>query len=479
LGGLAFGKALLRTRILWILLVTIIVTVFTNFVLYKLTENLLKERLQNRLIAIASTAATSFDPADIESIQGSNDITRASFRTVVSQLGAIREANNNIRYVYVMRKTDDPNVFAFVADADSLATNEELDENSNNIIDEEEAPPQPGDLYPVNDYPVLRDEAFSHASVDRDLQPDQWGLMMAAYAPVRDKDGVAIAIIGMDILVDDFQARTQEALLPFLLFTFLFIFLITLLTILLTRVWNEKVEALEEIDRQKDELLSIVSHQLATPITSIRWYTEMMMDGDMGALTKEQKENLCTVHATVIHLVDLVSMILEVSRVQLGRMKVMLQTIDMKEFFAEITDVIEIRAKEKGVKLIMDIPAELPQAHLDKRLTHMTVENLLSNAVKYTPSGGSVSFRVSCNAGCLHIQVGDTGCGIPPQDKDKIFGKLFRASNVRDIEGNGFGLFIAKGAIDAQGGKIWFESKINMGTIFYVDLPLQAVVRKS
>jgi len=467
-------KIFVRTRILWILLTAIIVTMFTIFVLYTLTENLLKERLQNRMIAIVNTAATSFDPKDIQEIQGPNDIVKASFQRIVTQLSEIRSANSNIRFAYLMRKTDDPNFFAFIADADSLSTDEELDENENGFLDDEEIPPQPGDEYPVAEYPVLRDEAFSHPSVDQELQPDQWGLMMAAYAPIRDEEGVAVAIVGMDILVNDFQARTQEALLPFLLFALLLIFLIILLTILLTRVWNEKVEALEEIDRQKDELLSIVSHQLVTPITSVRWYTEMMMDGDMGALTKEQKENMQTIHTTVVNLVDLVHMILEVSRVQLGRIKVEPQDLDMEAFFREIVEIISVRAKEKSVRFAVDFPSHLPCACLDKRLTHMTIENILSNAVKYTPKNGSVSFSVSCSDTMLHIKVEDTGCGIPQCDQGKIFSKLFRASNTRGIEGHGFGLYIAKGAIEAQGGKIWFQSKTNCGTTFFVDLPLQS-----
>lgn len=472
------GKVLIRTRMLWILLAAIAVAVFTIFVLYKLTENLLKERLQSKMIAIVNTAAVSFDPADIREIRAPDDTAKESFRTLVSQLATIRGANNTIRYAYLMRKTDNPNIFEFIADADTLATDDELDENNSGVVDEEEMPPQPGDPYPVGDYPVLRDEAFSHPSVDRDLQPDQWGLMMAAYAPIRDEDGVAIAIIGMDILVNDFQARTQEALLPFLLFTLFFIFLIVLLTILLTRIWNEKVEALKEIDRQKDELLSIVSHQLATPITSVRWYIEMMMAGDIGVVTKEQKKHLQTVYGTVINLVDLVHVILDVSRMQLGRMKTKPQDLDLESFLREIVDVISAKAKEKGVRFTINVPSTLPHAFLDKRLTHMTIENILSNAVKYTPKGGSVSFSVSCDTSHLHVKVEDTGCGIPPHDQDKIFEKLFRASNTGDIEGNGFGLFVAKGAIEAQGGKIYFRSKLNLGTILSVDLPLQAVLQK-
>jgi signal transduction histidine kinase len=99
----------------------------------------------------------------------------------------------------------------------------------------------------------------------------------------------------------------------------------------------------------------------------------------------------------------------------------------------------------------------------------------MSNAIKYTPEGGKVNLDVSVTAKELKISVSDTGCGIPKQDQDKIFGKLFRASNVRSVDGNGFGLFVVKGATEAQGGTITFESEENVGTKFIVILPVVTV----
>lgn len=230
---------------------------------------------------------------------------------------------------------------------------------------------------------------------------------------------------------------------------------------------------LQELDRQKDELLSIVSHQLATPVSSVKWYLEMLMDGDLGQVTKEQKEHISTMQGVTTNLGDLVSMILDVSRIQLGKMKIEKQELDLAAFFREILDVIEPKAKEKGVELGITMPTTFPKAMLDKRYTRMTVENLLSNAVKYTPAKGAVNFLVEIRGDHLYCEVKDTGCGIPKSEQDKIFGKLFRASNVRNaVDGNGFGLYVAKGAIEAQGGKIWFASEENKGTTFFVDLPL-------
>ena len=127
------------------------------------------------------------------------------------------------------------------------------------------------------------------------------------------------------------------------------------------------------------------------------------------------------------------------------------------------------------MNLVKSLPEKLPVALLDKRLTRMTVENLLTNAVKYTPKDGNVWFTVTIDAkNLLSITVKDTGVGIPKAEQGKIFGKQFRASNVRNaIDGNGFGLYVAKGAIEGQDGKIWFESEEGKGTTFSVEVPLK------
>jgi signal transduction histidine kinase len=236
---------------------------------------------------------------------------------------------------------------------------------------------------------------------------------------------------------------------------------------------------MREIDRQKDELLSIVSHQLATPVSSVKWYLEMMQDGDVGKLTKEQSEHVSTAQSVITDLVDLVQMILDVSRIQLGRMKLDMAETDLGAFTKEILNVIEPKAKEKKVEFNVSLPKKWPKSVFDKRLLKMTIENLLSNAIKYTPEKGKVDWKMEIRDGNLYCEVKDTGCGIPKKDQSRIFTKLFRASNVRDVDGNGFGLYIAKGAVESQDGRIWFESGQGKGTKFMINLPLKPKNKRS
>ncbi len=419
-----------------------------------------------------STIANEIDAADIERITQESDLNSVSLQKLVHQLEDLRTANENIQYSYIMTRTSKSNILEFVADADSLDSFEELDANQDGEVSDDEVAPLPGDPFDASEYPALRDEAFYYPVAANELEKDQWSVQLSAYAPIINDKGEAIAIVGIDVVVDDFNERTQAMLRPFLLFILFLIFLLSLLTVTLVRVYNERVEAVKELDRQKDELLGIVSHQLATPISALKWDFEMLLDGDFGEIKKEQKDIVGKLQSVAAHLADLVSMILDVSRIQLGRMKIDRTPLDLNNFFEEVLNIMTPKAKEKKVNLIPSFQKKMGVGNLDKRLMLMITENLMSNAIKYTPEKGTVKLDVKLENHSLKIVISDTGCGIPKQDQDKIFGKLYRASNVRNVDGNGFGLYVVKGAVEAQDGNISFRSEQGEGTTFYVELPL-------
>ncbi|PIR49116.1 hypothetical protein COU80_00845 [Candidatus Peregrinibacteria bacterium CG10_big_fil_rev_8_21_14_0_10_55_24] len=455
-----------------LLLLCAVLTSVSAFFVYKNTETLLEERLKQRLISIVATATLQFDTSDIQDIWDESDVDTIPFIRVTNQLIDIRNANEDIKYAYILRATENKNIFKFVADADSMDPYAEIDLNGDGVLNDDDALVIPGDEYDAADYPILVEQAGKHPSVDDELIPDQWGLILAAYAPIKDKKGETAAILGIDVDVTEYIQRIRATAIPFLLLIAFLLLILTVLTVSLVKMWGSRVDLLKELDRQKDELISIVSHQLATPATSVKWYIEMLLDGDAGELTENQKKELKTVQGVTADLVDLIGMILDVSRIQLGRMKVDRGELDLGEFFTDVLAVIEPKAKLKKQQFIKAIPKSLPVASLDKRLMRMTLENLLSNAVKYTPDGGKVELNVTVKDHTLRYEVKDTGCGIPKEDQEKIFGKLFRATNVRNTEGNGLGLFAAKGAAEAQGGKVWFTSAAGKGTTFFVEVPI-------
>lgn len=461
-------------KIVLVLLSCALLGIVITYVLYDYTRVLLKERLQERLVAIVSTAATQFNPEDILAVRGEADMDKPAYERLVKILMALQNSNTDIQYAYLMRKTDDPNTLEFVADAQGLIPPEQWDFDEDGIVGEEdEAVPLPGEPFDTSPYPELRDEAFVYPVAAKDLEEDKWSVQLSAYAPIYYQPSESVAIVGIDVVVNDFKKKTEETLLPFMLFIFALILILTLLTIILMRLYNERVEVMREIDRQKDELISIVSHQLNTPVSAVKWNIEMFLDGDLGKMSEEQTKQLNLMQSELTNLADLVSMLLDVSRIQLGRMKVSRADLDLAAFFAEELAVIEPKAKEKKVKFTAHIPAKLPVGYLDKRLVRMTLENLLTNAVKYTPEGGQASLTVKLHGDKLSYEVKDTGCGIPKAEQARMFEKLFRASNVVNAqEGNGLGMFVAKGAVEAQGGSIRFESTEGKGSTFFVEVPL-------
>lgn len=391
------------------------------------------------------------------------------------ELQRIRRHTRKLKYIYILRKTNDPNTLEFVADADSLTPDIPVDLNEDGTIDDSDALTYPGDPYDISEFPEFKRDAFVEPFVDPELINDQWGTLLSGTAPIENIENLDEPIryvIGLDLDVSQFQQLKNLALIPFVIFVAFLLLVITTLMFIVKYMWQKQVMQLTEIDRQKDELISIVSHQLASPISSVRWGLQDMIDGDFGALTDEAKQQLKDQIGTTVNLTDLTALLLDVSRIELGRLKMNKQPLDLNDFYHEIIKVIEPKAKEKDIQFVFTVPTSLPEAMLDKRLTHMTIENLLTNAVKYTPTKGTVELKVELRGKTMTCTVRDTGMGIPKKDQAQIFGKLYRASNVQSVDGNGFGLYVAKGAIEQQGGKIWFESEEGKGTTFHVELPI-------
>ncbi len=254
----------------------------------------------------------------------------------------------------------------------------------------------------------------------------------------------------------------------------------------------------KEIDKAKTEFVSLASHQLLTPLSTVNWYTEMLLAGDAGKINAGQKEYLEAVYRGNQRMVELVDTLLNVSRLELGIFVVEPEPTDIADLAKSAIAEQKPQIDAKKLKFSFHT-TDVPKINVDPKLLHMVFQNLLSNAVKYTPKGGSIEFSISLDKKKRHIniQVADTGYGIPKNQQDKIFTKLFRADNVRgkDTEGTGLGLYIAKLIMDHSGGKIWFsspggsppkdgqaalgeESSENKGTTFYVSLPISGMQKK-
>jgi len=238
----------------------------------------------------------------------------------------------------------------------------------------------------------------------------------------------------------------------------------------------------KEVDRAKTEFLSLASHQLRTPLSFVNWYTEMLLAGDAGKLTKEQKDYLQEIYKGNQRMVDLVNTLLRnVTSIELGTFAVEPEKTDITEIAKTVLKELEHKIKQKKIKVSLSIDKAMPQVNVDPKLMLIVFQNFLSNAVKYNRDGGTLTLKIEKQEKEYLIQVSDTGMGIPENQKAKIFTKLFRANNVKEtkIEGTGLGLYIARSIIEVTGGQVWFESEEGKGTTFNIKLPLSGMkVRK-
>ncbi|MCX6713799.1 MAG: PAS domain-containing sensor histidine kinase [Candidatus Vogelbacteria bacterium] len=249
----------------------------------------------------------------------------------------------------------------------------------------------------------------------------------------------------------------------------------------------------KEIDKAKTEFVSLASHQLRTPLSSINWYTEMLLAGDAGAINDEQKNFLQEVYTGNQRMIELVNSLLNVSRLDLGTFTIEPEPIDITLMAESVLEELKSQIIEKKLKIGESYGDGVPKQFLaDKKLLRIIFQNLLSNAVKYTPVEGVVDLKISAilkneilggkeiPADSLVLSVADSGIGIPDSQKGKIFSKLFRADNARETEaeGTGLGLYIIKSITEQSGGEAWFESAIGKGTTFYVQFPLGGMKKK-
>jgi len=238
----------------------------------------------------------------------------------------------------------------------------------------------------------------------------------------------------------------------------------------------------KEVDKAKTEFVSLASHQLRTPLSTVSWYSEMLLAGDVGEVTPEQKKYLEEIYRGNQRMVDLVNTLLDVSRIELGTFIMESKQIDIVKLAQEVIDEHKLQIREKRIRFGSSFGKDIGSMQADPKILRMVIQNLLSNAVKYTPEGGRVELSICLKyINVILLKIVDTGYGIPKDQQDKIFTKLFRADNVvgKDTEGTGLGLYIAKSIVEQSGGKIWFESDENKGTTFFVELPLKRVKVKN
>jgi signal transduction histidine kinase len=230
----------------------------------------------------------------------------------------------------------------------------------------------------------------------------------------------------------------------------------------------------------KDEFLANMSHELRTPLNAILGMTECLHEELFGTINSSQEDALETIRNSGEHLLELISDMLDVSKIMAGMLKLDITTVAIADLCSSCLEFIQLKALKKQIQLSMSLSPDLEVIEVDERRWRQILINLLDNAIKFTPSGGKVSLDVSLKTdqnsrSWLHFSVTDTGIGIAPSDRDKIFQPFIQIDSgfARKYEGSGLGLALVHQLVELHGGYVDCTSQLGQGSCFTVRLPLK------
>ncbi len=232
-----------------------------------------------------------------------------------------------------------------------------------------------------------------------------------------------------------------------------------------------------ELDEAKDEFISMASHQLRTPLTSIKGYISMIIEGDLGKVSDQQSQALKEAFTSSQRMVFLISDFLNVSRIKTGKFVIEPKEVDLSDMVTQ--ELVQLRemAESKNLKMVYEKPASFPIVKLDENKMHQVMMNMMDNAIYYTPNDGVINVRLYLDGKDVVFKVIDSGIGVPKAEQHKLFTKFFRAGNARKTrpDGTGLGLFMAQKVVLAQNGSIIFESVEGKGSTFGFRFPLAQI----
>jgi len=232
-------------------------------------------------------------------------------------------------------------------------------------------------------------------------------------------------------------------------------------------------EKLKELDEAKDEFISMASHQLRTPLTSVKGYVSMVIEGDAGRITPQQKELLDQAFGSAQRMVYLIADLLNVSRLKTGKFVIDSAPTDLSTVVESEVGQLVQTAKARGLTLTYEKPTNFPVLNLDETKTRQVIMNFIDNAIYYTPNGGHIQVFLTATDKTVEFKVVDDGLGVPKAEQPHLFTKFYRAGNAKKArpDGTGLGLFMAKKVIVSQGGALIFASEEGKGSTFGFTFP--------
>ena len=455
-------------------LVSVIVAVGLT-ITYRLSDNQKEDYYQVRMMQV-ETAAAAVDYEDVEALKGtSEDIGTPAYERLLAQLTRVKRSDPSIRFVYFMRPRNGELVF---------------------LVDAEESTSPdyspPGEIYEEakpEDFLVFEGKQPAVAKIEGPIT-DRWGTWISATAYVLDDKGKPIALLGTDVDVDRALGSFEETRRMGVIFNALAAALLVLASLqwiiwshnnkkrkLLRQEMEESLVKLnvelQEANRLKMDFIQLASHELRSPVTAVSIAIQTAEKVLAPKLDDDEMLLLEVARSGSSRLVDLLNNLLDLTRLEAGDLAFKPKDMDARDLVNKTVRLYEPLASKKGLSLSAEMPEGELSAFVDPQLILRVLENLVGNAIKYTRSGGIV-VSAGEDGDKLRFGVKDTGVGISEEFEDEVFEKFARYDYPGEHppeKGSGMGLALCRGLVEAQGGRIWFETVEGKGTTFYFEIP--------
>lgn len=462
--------ASLQTVLLLIGVMLLVATLAVAF--FFRSRDVIASQVKERLRATAAAAAMQFDAADFDAIRSRADMKKPAFRAIVRRLDTLRTTVPDISFVYILRKTSEAHQLAFVADADSLTDKTTLDTNQDGILQPDEEASYPGDLYDISDIPALQRDAFDHPVTDSEVTTDQWGALMSGYAPIRDSAGNVRAVLGLDMRAEDFTAASYAILSPATLLFLLLAGIIIGLWILRIS-WQRQISMLTKMNSERTNLLRLTHHQLGGPLTIFKWSLELIEDAkDEHSCLETLPQFSANMREGISRMNGIIEALDSAEKVELGTMPTHPQSLNVADVCAQAVQQTDAITHPRHQRIAVDCDHALTVTFDPPQLLEV-LTRILTNASDYSPENAAIALTASDDGGTISVTVQDSGCGIPRSDLPHVTEKYIRAGNAVTMQpnGNGLGLYIVRGILEAGGGTLQIESTQGKGTTVTITLP--------
>ncbi|MFH1509814.1 MAG: HAMP domain-containing sensor histidine kinase [Candidatus Nealsonbacteria bacterium] len=250
----------------------------------------------------------------------------------------------------------------------------------------------------------------------------------------------------------------------------------TLILLIIATTISKNFERLAETNKMKSEFVNVVSHQLRSPLSNLKWALEFIMNSSESKdISKKHLEYINILKENTDRMSELVSDLLTVSRIEQGKLPTSIEKVSLGKIVQKIIKEVEIFIKASNATIFLKIDDNLPEISLDISQIKLAIENVLDNAIRYSDEKGKINIKINKKDNYLYLEIKDSGVGIPSSDQKYIFQKFFRSGNAlrHKTEGSGLGLYIAKSIVEKNGGKLKFKSEEGKGSTFWFILPIK------